>query len=207
MQQMLASDIGNPEFVGARNPDDMLYVEFYWDEPVDKNKSEEAGKVVRMTRTPFVRIMRPGDNTSIIETPVRDDHKQRWPQKWIAWQMKEGLIDGAADVPGWRIEEWDVLTDGERHELKYLRFYTVELIAGASDAQCQKLGMGGLAMREKARLALREKMNAGIKAELDAKDGVIAAQGKMLEELAARMTAMESSKSAGNTLGLPQKKG
>ena len=78
---MLASDLANPEFVGARNPDDMLYVEFYWHEPVDKNKSEEQGKTIREDKQPFVRIMRPGDNTSILETPVRDSHKQRWPQK------------------------------------------------------------------------------------------------------------------------------
>lgn len=185
MNKMLASDLNNPEFIGARNPDDLLHVEFYWNDPIDKNKSEELGKLVREQRTPFIRIMVPGQNNSILETPVEDRHKQRFPQKWIAWQMKEGLIDGGKDIPGWKIEDWTHLDDTQRRELNYLRFHTVELIAGASDAQVQRMGMGGVSLRENARHALREKMNAGVKEAMDAKD-------KMISDLAARLDALEA---------------
>ena len=89
---MLASDLNNPEFVGAVNPDSLLYVEFYWHEPIDKWSSEQAtmkaGKrvVIKLPKQPFVRIMRPGDQTTIVETAVREDHKARWPEKWMYWQ-------------------------------------------------------------------------------------------------------------------------
>ena len=75
---MLASDVNNPEFVNPVNPDSVLHVEFYWHAPVDKWKSENAGKEIRGARIPYICIMRPGDNTSIHRTPVRDDHKVRF---------------------------------------------------------------------------------------------------------------------------------
>jgi len=184
---MLASDLNNPEFTNPMNPDTLLHVEFYWHEPVDKWASEAAGKEVRGARQPFVRIVRPGDNTSIHETAVRDDHKRRWPQLWLAWQMKEGLIEGEGNIPGWKIEDWDVIKHDQLHELKYLRFHTVEQIAGASDAQVQRLGMAGVGLRAQAQAALKEKAREGVKAELEAKDAELKAMAERLERLESRM--------------------
>lgn len=184
---MLASDLNNREFVGATNPDEMLHVEFYWKEPVDKWQSEKQGKEIRGKRTPYVRMMKPGDQTSIIESAVRDDHKARWPRKWMAWQMKEGLIEGAENMPGWKIDEWDVLKDKESqvHELKYLRFHTVEQLAGASDAQIQRLGIGGIGLREQARAAIKERSRAEYKTEMESKDKELAEMKERLAKLEA----------------------
>ena len=86
--------------------------------------------------------MAPGNDKRVIETPVREDHKARWPAKWLAWQMREGLIEGAAaDVPGWPLKDWPELNEQQRRELEYLRFSTVEQLAGASDGQIQRLGL------------------------------------------------------------------
>ena len=41
---LLASDLNNPAFVGAMNPDSVLSAEFYWHEPEDVHKSEAAGE-------------------------------------------------------------------------------------------------------------------------------------------------------------------
>lgn len=189
---MLASDLNNPDFVGARNPDDLLYVEFYMHEPEDWNKSMEQGKMVRLPAIPYVRIQKPGDKTSIIETPVREDHKARWPQKWLYFQIKQGMISGDVDIPGWKIEEWDFLKPDQIHELKALRFHTVEQIAGASDDQVQRLGIGGLGMREQARQALRNKMGSEVKDEIAKKDAEIAALKKADEENKARLAKLEA---------------
>ena len=190
---MLASDLNNPEFVGARNPDDMLHVEFYWHEPVDKWASETAQKIVKGDRKPFIRIMRPGDNTSIIEMAVRDDHKARWPQKWLAWQIREGLTEGVPMPAGWSIDEWDEVKDNQNliHELKFLRFSTVEQVAGASDAQVQRMGIGGMGLREKAKLALQKKNRAEFADELLAKDKEMAEMRAQLDELKALVTGQK----------------
>ena len=171
---MLASDLANPEFVGSRNPDDALFVEFYMHEGIDKNKTVETGKKIRLDPAPYVRIAVPGDKTSIIETPVREDHKRRWPQKWLYFQMQEGLVTGEQELPGWKLEEWDYLDSEQVRELKYNRFTIVEQVAGASDAQIQKLGMGGVALREAAKRALRDKMGAEVREEIERKDKEIA---------------------------------
>jgi len=172
---MLASDLANPQFVGPVNPDSMLSVEFFWHEPEDVLKSEAAGKIVRLPKIPYVRIQSPGDHTSIMEAPVTERHKQRWPDKWLYWQIKENLIEGAAEIPGWKIEEWTHLNPEQVRDLKFMRFTVVEQVANASDSQCQKLGMGGMALREAARLALRSRLGVELKQEMDKKDAEISA--------------------------------
>lgn len=198
---MLASDLNNPEFVNPVSPDSMLHVEFYWKDPVNKWQSETQGKEVRGAKVPFVRIMRPGDPTSIIETAVRDDHKARWPQKWLAWQVREGLLEGASnDVPGWKIEEWPVVKGEQVNELRYLRFSTVEQIAGASDSQIQRLGIGGIGLREQARAALKERNKSEFNAEMAQKDKEIADMRERLAKLEAALTSPKQ-----ETLHVPKK--
>ena len=188
---MLASDVANPEYVGARNPDDALFVEFYMHEGIDKNKTAEKKKRVKLDPAPYVRIQVPGDKTSVIETPVREDHKRRWPQKWLYFQMQEGMV-GEQDLPGWRLEEWDYLDSEQVRELKYNRFSIVEQIAGASDAQIQKLGMGGVALREAAKRALRDKMGAEVREEIERKDKEIAELKVADQENQARLAKLEA---------------
>lgn len=191
---MLASDLNNPEFMNPQNPDSMLFVQFYWHSPLDPNKSAEQGKEVRGEKQTYVRIQKPGDATSIIETPVRDDHKRRWPEKWLYWQMQEGLIDGGREVAGWKIQDWPVLNEDQVRELQYKRFFVVEQIAGASDSQIQALGMGGLGLREQAKKALRERMGAETKDALAAKDAELKEMRERMEKLEAMVMGQAQAK-------------
>ena len=191
------SDVANVNFAGAQNPDSLLHVEFYWHTPLDKNKtealSEEKGLYtpVYCEKTTYVRIMRPGDKTSVIEEAVRVDHQRRWPEKWLFFQIQNGLADPGAAVPGWKIEDWKdaegnrVLNSDQIHNLKFQRFYNVEQIAGASDAQVQDMGMGGLGLREKAKLAMKAKATEFVRDELAQKD-------RELAEMRERMAALEA---------------
>lgn len=187
---MLATDMNNPAFSGAVSPDSALYVEFFWYEAVDawasRIKSEEEQRNVKVTlpKAPFVRIMIPGDKTSETIQAVTEAHKRRFPQHWMAWQISEGLIGADNDIPGWKLAEWDEINADMLRELTYMRFSTVEQVAGASDKQIQGIGMGGLMLREKARVALRNRMGAETKAELDRRDAENA-------DLKARLLALE----------------
>ena len=111
----LESDVGNPNFTGAVNPDSLLHVEFYWHTPLDRNKTDEhfeaTGKLQRIygTKRPYVRIQKPGDPRSILEVEVREDHKRRFPEKWLYFQIQEGMIDAGQNQPGWKVEEWEAL--------------------------------------------------------------------------------------------------
>lgn len=186
---MLASDVNNADFVGAKDPDSGLYVEFFWHEPVDAWASREASiaaqrkVVVKLAKTAFIRIMVPGDKTSEFTAEVSEAHKQRFPRQWLAWQISEGLIGGEGDIPGWKLSEWDEINADQVRELLYMRFQTVEQLAGANDRQIQGIGMGGLALREKARVALRNKMGSETREAMEARDS----ENAQLKERLARM--------------------
>lgn len=186
----LASDLNNPDFVGAKDPDSGLHVEFYWHEPVDawasreKSNEEQRNVVVKLPKQPFVRIMVPGNKELITETAVSEGLKRRFPRQWMAWQISEGLIGGEGDIPGWKLSEWEELSADMVRELLYLRFQTVEQLAGASDKQIQGIGMGGMSLRDKARVALRNKMGAETRAAIEESN-------REKEELKARLAKME----------------
>ncbi len=204
---LLASDLNNPAFSGPINPDSVLSVEFYWHEPEDVHKSEAAGKIIRLPKTPYVRIQSPGDHTSIIETPATDRHKQRWPDKWLYFQIENNMVEGATEIPGWKIEEWTHLNHDQVRELKHMRFTVVEQIANASDSQCQKMGMSGMSIREAARQALRARIGVEMKAELDAKDAKISALEKDNQEMKEKFAKFEAfmAASSGQQDGQEQK--
>lgn len=192
----LASDLNNPEFVGAKDPDSGLHVEFYWHEPVDgwasreESNKQQRNVVVKLKKTPFVRIMVPGVKESIWEQEVSEAQKQRFPRQWMAWQIAEGLIGGDGDIPGWKLAEWEELNADTVRELLYLRFQTVEQVAGATDKQIQGIGMGGVELRAKARVALRNKMGAETREALEAERAEKEALKARLEKLEAALLAM-----------------
>lgn len=211
---MLASDVNNPEFVGAiRNPDQLLNTEFFWREVdvLDPEKTQYTEMVAqngmkykavdgtifhKKERQPWIKIWRAGDMTTIIEVAVRDEHKQRWPDRWQAWQMQEGLIDNGANVPGWQITEWDGVNSDQRRELKYLGFHTVEQIAGATDTQVQRMGMGGPGIRDSARRAVLARAQNSAVAAVEAKDKAQAEENAALRAELAELRAMISKKKA-----------
>ena len=199
---MLASDMNNPEFVNPQNPDTLLYVEFYLDNPVNKWASEqksydEGRKCVILKHkasVPYVKIMRPGDNTSLVVQQVRDDHKRRFPQQWLSFAMDNGLIE--QQIQGWRLEDWPHLNTEQVRELKYMRFYTVEQIAGASDAAVQGMGIMGPGLRIEAQKALRERVGETAKADSREKEREIAELKDSLKSVQEQLNTLLADKKA-----------
>lgn len=193
---MLPSDMNNPDFTGAKDPDSGLFVEFYWHEPIDAWASQEQSQaqqrkvVVKLDKVPFVRIMVPGDKTSEFCTAVSEAHKRRFPRQWMAWQIDEGLIGGEGEIPGWKLSEWEEIEGDMLRELMHMRFQTVEQLAGASDKMIQGIGLGGVGLREKARVALRNKMGAETREAMetrDAENAELRAQLRQLQETVATL--------------------
>lgn len=156
------------------NGDSQLHVEFF----VSDAKGWE-GK-------PFVRIIIPGDKNTIIEQPVRDDHKARFPRQWLYFQMKQNETD--VTPIGTPIEQWvkddpDNVSKGWAEELHILKFATVEQVATASDLQLQKIGMGGVGLREKAKAYLARRNRSETENQLNQTK-------EQLAELQAQMAAL-----------------
>ena len=133
----------------------------------------------------FVRIAVPGNDLSVVDTPARDFHMRRFPLQWLNFQRQN---DPGAAV-GTKLKEWNLAAPGEltEHmmgELQILHFSTVEQVAGASDAQLQRVGMGGTGLRDRAR-AFIGRMNMSEQAkELEATKAELA-------ELRAMVVAMQ----------------
>ena len=155
------------------NADAKLHVEFY--------DHRELGR-------PFIRIMVPGDTTNIIDQPVRDDHKARFPRQWLHFQMQ----NENGDIPGTKLEDWHHaapgdITDAQVAELQILKFRTVEQVATASDAQVMRVGMGGVGLRLKAQAFLRMKSESTANAELaEAKAQLAALQAQVAQLIEAK---------------------
>jgi hypothetical protein len=180
---MLASDLNNTEFAGARNPNDLLHVEFYDHAALDDWKTRETGIKSYKAECPFIRIAIPGNPNLTVERPADGRDMQEYPRQWLVFQMQTGKIANAENVPGWQLETWDEVTPEQARQLKFLRFYTVEQIAGANDAQIQGVGMGGEGLRQKAKRALAERNGAAVSEEVKARDAKIAALEAKLEKL------------------------
>jgi hypothetical protein len=184
----LASDLNNPAFSGATNPDSALAVEFYNHAALDTWATEQTGIKTYLKECPFVRIAIPGNDKTVIERPAHKRDTERFPRQWLVFQMQTGMIANAENIPGWQLEEWPDLTEDQVRQLKFLRFYTVEQIAGANDTQIQGIGMGGLGLREKARKALAERNTAMVQNAVSERDSEIAelkAQMAQLMEMVA----------------------
>jgi hypothetical protein len=158
------------------NADAKLHVEFY--------TNKEVGR-------PFIRIMVPGDTTNIIDQPVRDDHKERFPRQWLHFQMQ----NENGDIPGTKLQEWhdaapSDITDAQVAELQILKFRTVEQVATASDAQMMRVGMGGVGLRLRAQAFLRLKSESTSNSELvEAKAKLAALEAQVAALVAAREDA------------------
>src|SRR3990167_8234382 len=186
---MLASDVNNPEFVGATNPDSALIVEFY-NRPVQNNfLSSKEGRPI-FEDVIYVKINVPGLKEMQVDTPSRSDHQARFPRQW---QHSINKTQGDAREVGTPLLEWQQLTRSQAEELRGLKFFTIESIAAASDANVNALGMiGGMSpyvLREKDKAILQAAKDASVPqhkaeelAKLDAEISLLKEQMAKLAE-------------------------
>jgi hypothetical protein len=166
--------------------DNHLHVEFY---VYDKEPYKEK---------PFVRITVPGDKTNIVDQPVREDHKRRFPRQWLHFQMQ----NNNAEVIGVPLSQWvkddpENFNDMQMAELQIFKFQTVEQVATATDNQLQRLGMGAMGLRELARRYLQVKNQSSSQTEIEHTKSELA---EVKEQLAALMAQLSEKK-----VGRPKK--
>ena len=184
-----------------QNANSRLAVYFHKKSKQNELKSEQEGRPI-FEDVIYIRKMVPGDNLNIIDRPMYESDKNEFPMQWAHFQNKQGSEQMITGTP---LIEWPLLTTAQAEELRGIKFYTVENIADASDAQLQRIGMmAGMSphsFRDKARLFLSKakglaedskreeelnnlrEENAKIKAETDAK--LAAMQEQMANILAA----------------------
>ena len=163
----LATDVNNPAFAGATNPDSALVVKFYSKALPNNFETVKQGRPI-FQDVDMVMIMTPGDNLNIIDTLARDHHRARFPLHWAHYLNTKENKDAAGQV-GTPLNQWPLITQAQAEELKALKFHTVDSVALASDAMINKVGMiAGMSpysFREKAQNFLKLASNVAAATE------------------------------------------
>lgn len=156
-------------------------------------RSQQEGRPIFEDRD-FVEILIPGDRRSQVHEPVTDDHKQRWPAEWKAYQ--EGR---EAPLEGTPLTSWPPITRARAEELAYFNVRTVEQLAELDDAKIMNIGMGGRELRGTAQKFLEvaakgtaplERMvteNLRLRDDLERANRAIAEQAEELQRLRAKL--------------------
>lgn len=190
---MLASDINNSEFAGASDPDARCHVTMFRKPLKNEFKTKLEGRPI-FEDVDMIKIMIPGDALSIVETPIREDHKRRFPKHWAYFESTQGKENLEVGTP---LSQWPLLGPSQVEELRALKFFTVDSIASASDLQISKIGMAGgmspFALRNKAERFLTVARDSSsvdqakeelekFKAEAAEKDAAHAEQLRLMQE-------------------------
>ena len=220
MTQYLASDAQNPAFMGANNPDARLAVQFY-EKPLHMEFLSEKEQRPIYENCVFVKIFTPGDKLNIIDTIARKEHQDRFPQQWAAFKNRQGGDTGYIGTP---IAEWPRISASQAEELKAIKFFTVESVANASDAQLQGIGMiagqSAFTFRDEAKRFLMvadaaSKLSEADKKAKEADDKLAEAKAEVLllqkqhasdlEEMRAQMKALMEMATEARKPGRPPK--
>lgn len=114
----------------------------FYEEAV-QNGEVEGRKTYKMVER--VKVVMPGNGTTIPVFNVTDEFRERWPKEYEAF--KNGI---EPDLNGTPLEEWAILNKAQVLELKSMHIRTIEDVASLPDTAVQRIGRGGYALRERA---------------------------------------------------------
>jgi hypothetical protein len=93
----------------------------------------------------WVSIMVRGDKSNIVDHPVEQADRERFPKQYLAFRSN------LTEIPeGMPLTEWPIVTKSMCEELKYFQVFTVEQLAALSDGNLKNVGPYAH-LRQKAR--------------------------------------------------------
>lgn len=147
----METDVGNQNFQGARNPDDLLIVKFFDQAQYNAYKSTTEGRPVYDNVT-MISISTPGQALlNEIHRPKVASDEVRFQRQWGFFQQTHSNDPAKAGTP---LSQWPLLNTAQAEMLKAVGFFTIEHVAFCSDDALGKIGMHAgmspFALRDKA---------------------------------------------------------
>jgi hypothetical protein len=180
---MLQTFDGNLDHFDPRNPnagDDRTPVQFYMGAWPDQTASEREGRPIYQDME-YIRIMTSKD--AIIDRPLRDVDKTRWPRAYQAWKATGASEPGSAGTP---LSAWPMMTRAQVEEYKYFKIYSVEQLAEAADSLGSPI-MGFQKMKALAKayvdVAKGQAPLVEMRKQLEERDGQIASLSDQINKL------------------------
>ena len=109
---------------------------FYTRSVVNEARSREVGRPIHENHT-YVRIQPAGERLNIVDRPVRDEDKRRWPEQWAQYMAGKTQIPSGTPVE-LLFPNHPAIAD----TLKGCNVYTIEQLAALSGNAIDSIGMG-----------------------------------------------------------------
>lgn len=201
-------DLAQPQVTGSGNnlhvsygDDKGLLVEFVDDAVEQPFETEKAGRAI-YKQVPFISIIFPGDKTKRTYRPATDFDKKRFANQWAFFE--KGMVAGETGTP---ITQWNYLSKSQALELKHMGFWTVELLANATDTAITSF-MGGMGLRKQAQAFLASAEGNSQLTSVIAENEHLKSDMKVLQEqnelFKSRLDALEKAEKPTLTLKQPK---
>lgn len=118
----------NGEYIAYHGTDEGLHVTIEMESLKDEEKSVLEGRPIYIDK-PFITIRIPGDKTTVVKRPLREEDKYRFAIHWQRFLSQDYVAS-----EGTPIEQWAIITKSQAMELKALNIHTVESLSEVSDA-------------------------------------------------------------------------
>jgi coenzyme F420-reducing hydrogenase alpha subunit len=182
---------------------DGAVLRFYWEARKNEFRSTAEGRPI-FDKSLYVEIITPGSRDS---TPVKEVMREYAEGTNLPPRKDQSLFDkykeyiedfiNDADNPdlmGTSLSSWSALDITQIASLKANRIYTVEALASLPDGRLSTLGMGGRALRDRAK-AFIDSANGSYEAEKNAArivelEDELKRKDEQLAELDARITEL-----------------
>lgn len=175
-----------------RNPylgDEKVPVQFRMDAFKNDAETEKQGRPI-YDETEFIRIIVSKDQ--IVDRPVRDSDKQRWPRQYAAWKNTGANEPGMMGTP---LSAFPLIDRAQVETLRYFKVYTIEQLAELPDATAQGIpGIQKLKQQAAAHLMIAKEQAPFVRMneELQSRDATIAEQGTQIAMLQSQLTELLS---------------
>jgi hypothetical protein len=129
--------------------DERLFVQFYLGSIKNEEKTLAEGRPI-FDAVPFVKIVVPGDKSTIIDTLADATHKRRFARMWSNFQQSL-----SQEISGMPLRDWAAITRSQAEELVHMNVFTVEQLATLADVYGAKI-MGFNELRRKAQAYIEQ---------------------------------------------------
>ena len=133
--------IAEGQEAGVQIGPDNLPVVIYTRPIHDKAASAKEGRPIFVGR-PYIKIMVPADPKSLVDRPLKDEDKKRFPAAFHRYTQRDRTVDGTP------LREWPYLTATRLMELHALHIFTVEQLAALEEPG--RIGMDGHELKKRA---------------------------------------------------------
>lgn len=170
--------------------DDKLIVGFYKRSVLNAARSREEGKPIYEGRD-YVKIQHPGETHNVVDRPVQDNDKRRWPHRWAQYQA--GVTQIPDGVP------LNQLFPDKPQIVDTMRGYNIHTVEQLANLSADAIGTVGLGAQEWVNAAQRymARVEKGInhhqfEQAINQRDQKIATLERQIAELTALVQAREA---------------